>query len=147
MRATSLESMLGFGGGIFGRGAHFQVLRTTHHGKPTSTSQSPILQNYTIMEVPREIFNTKMVACHTMPLPLWGLLLSSPSYSISKVFKVSLEGEDGDKVEAIAVDMPYGYICMVHVSFLVLKIEPGSDPVCHFFPEGLGTIPCLSVAT
>lgn len=69
MRATSLESMLGFGGGIFGRGAHFQVLGTTHHGKPTSTSQSPILQNYTIMEVPREIFNTKMVACHTMPYP------------------------------------------------------------------------------
>lgn len=132
MCATSLESMLDFAGGIFGRGAHFQVQRTTHHGKPTSTSQPPILQNYTIMEVPQENFNTKMVACHTMPYPygVFYCLLSSPSYSMSKVFKVPLEGEDGDKVEAIAVcHMDTSAWSRNHVSFLVLKIEPGSDRV------------------
>lgn len=133
--ATSLESMLDFAGAIFGKGAQFQVLRTIHYGKPTPTSQSPVLQNYTIMEVPQEIFNTEMVACHTMPYP-YVVFYCHHQVSISKVFKVSLEGEDGDTVEAIAVcHMDTSAWSPDHVSFLVLKSEPGSAPVCHFFPE------------
>ncbi|KAF2294352.1 hypothetical protein GH714_009561 [Hevea brasiliensis] len=53
-----------------------------------------------------------------------------------KLVKVSLRGESGDKVEAIA-------ICHTdssrwehdHIVFRLLQVKPGS-PVCHFLPAG-----------
>ncbi|EXC07324.1 hypothetical protein L484_021232 [Morus notabilis] len=55
--------------------------------------------------------------------------------SENKVYKISLGGENGDKVEAVAVcHMDTSHWSRDHVSFRVLRIEPGTFPVCHFFP-------------
>ncbi|EXC07323.1 hypothetical protein L484_021231 [Morus notabilis] len=55
--------------------------------------------------------------------------------SENKVYKISLGGENGDKVEAVAFcHMDTSHWSRDHVSFRVLRIEPGTFPVCHFFP-------------
>ncbi|KAJ6385879.1 hypothetical protein OIU77_028948 [Salix suchowensis] len=54
----------------------------------------------------------------------------------NKVFVVSLIGDNGDTVEALAVcHLDTSQWGRNHVSFKVLGIEPGSSNVCHFFPE------------
>ncbi|KAA8545958.1 hypothetical protein F0562_020591 [Nyssa sinensis] len=141
--ATSLESMLDFTHGIFGLGTQFKVLSTSHLTKSTT-----ILQNYTIMKMPQEISAPKMVACHTMPYP-YAIFYCHSQESENKVFKVSLGGENGDRVEALAVcHMDTSQWSHDHVSFHVLGIEPGTSPVCHFFPgDNLVWIPLPPTST
>ncbi|RVW16862.1 BURP domain-containing protein BNM2C [Vitis vinifera] len=53
----------------------------------------------------------------------------------NKVFEVSLGGENGDRVEAVAVcHMDTSQWNQDHVSFRLLGVQPGASPVCHFFP-------------
>ncbi|KAK6136775.1 hypothetical protein DH2020_029488 [Rehmannia glutinosa] len=114
--ATSLESMFDFTKTILG-----------------SKENNTLLQKYTIMGI-REIPANKMVACHTMPYP-YAVFYCHYQESESRVYQVSLVGENGDKVEAVAVcHMDTSQWSRNHVSFQVLGIEPGSFPVCHFFP-------------
>ncbi|KAH7517828.1 hypothetical protein FEM48_Zijuj09G0105700 [Ziziphus jujuba var. spinosa] len=100
--ATSLESMLDFTRGVLGLDSPFSVVTTE------SLSNSNVsFQNYTILELPKEISASKMVAC----------------------------GEHGEKAEAVAVcrmDTPQWN--SDHTPFCVHGIEPGTSPVCHFFP-------------
>ncbi|KAJ0010663.1 hypothetical protein Pint_34623 [Pistacia integerrima] len=64
----------------------------------------------------------------------------------NKVFRVSLVGNNGDRVEAIAVcHMDTSKWSRDHASFRVLGIEPGSSHVCHFFqPDNLIFVPVSS---
>lgn len=142
--ATSLESMLDFAKDIFGSESHIKVVSTKH----MITKSRVLLQNYTISRVPREIPAPQMVACHTMPYP-YGIFYCHYQESESKVFKVSLDGENGDQVEALAVcHMDTSHWSPNHVSFRVLGIEPGSSNVCHFFPsEHLVLVPTSTHAT
>lgn len=135
--ATSLESMLDFTREAFGLEVDFSVVTTTY-----LTNLSTSFQNYTILEVPKEILAPKMVACHTMPYP-YAVYYCHYQESENKVYKILLGGETGDKVEAIAVcHMDTSQWSHNHVSFQVLKIKPGTLPVCHFFPaENLVWIP------
>ncbi|KAF7127901.1 hypothetical protein RHSIM_Rhsim11G0175700 [Rhododendron simsii] len=127
--ATSLESMLDFVNEIFGFNSQFQVLSTTHF-----TESTMLLQNYTILKKPEEISAPKMVACHTMPYP-YAIFYCHYQESESKAFKVLLGGDNGDRVEAVAVcHLDTSEWSPDHVSFRVLGMEPGSKPVCHFFP-------------
>ncbi|XP_059650008.1 BURP domain-containing protein BNM2A-like [Cornus florida] len=129
--ATSLESMLDFTRAIFGLESQFKVLSTTHL---TKTNSNTLVQNYTVLEVPREFSAPKMVACHTMPYS-YAVFYCHSQVSESRVFQVSLGGENGDKVEAVAVcHLDTSQWSRNHVSFRVLGIEPGTSPVCHFFP-------------
>uniref|UniRef100_A0A2N9IID3 BURP domain-containing protein n=1 Tax=Fagus sylvatica TaxID=28930 RepID=A0A2N9IID3_FAGSY len=76
----------------------------------------------------------KMVACHTMPYP-YAIFYCHSQKSENKVFKVRLGGENGDKVEAIAVcHMDTSQWSPDHVSFRLLGVQPGTSSVCHFFP-------------
>jgi hypothetical protein len=127
--ATSLESMLDFTRGIMGLESDFQVLTTSH-----LTKSNTLYQNYTFLKMPEEIPAPKMVACHTMPYP-YAIFYCHSQKSENKVFKVRLGGENGDKVEAIAVcHMDTSQWSPDHVSFLVLGVQPGTSSVCHFFP-------------
>ncbi|GMN37419.1 hypothetical protein TIFTF001_006793 [Ficus carica] len=134
--ATSLESMIDFTRSAFGEES-FSVVTTTFLTKLGTT-----FQNYTILEVPNEILAPKMVACHTMPYP-YAVYYCHYQQSENKVYKILLGGENGDKVEAVAVcHMDTSQWSRNHVSFRVLMIEPGTLPVCHFFPaENLVWIP------
>lgn len=127
--ATSLESMLDFTRTIFGLGVQSKVLATTH-----LTKSNTHIQNYTVLEIPQEVPAPKMVACHTKPYP-YAVFYCHYQKSKSKVFKVSLVGENGDRVEAIGVcHLDTSQWSPNHPSFRVLGIEPGTSPVCHFFP-------------
>lgn len=128
--ATSSEGMLDFVQGIMGENTQFKVLSTTHFSNST-----PLLQKYTILDAPQEVAAPKMVACHTMPYA-YAIFYCHYTTSKSKVFRVSLGGENGDRVEAIAVcHLDTSEWSPSHVSFRVLGILPGTSPICHFFPS------------
>ncbi|KAL7236772.1 hypothetical protein ACSBR1_019968 [Camellia fascicularis] len=82
--ATSLESRLDFVHAMFGLESEFRVVSTIDF-----TESTTILQNYTILEDPLEIFGPKMVACHTMPYP-YAIFYCHDQESERKVFKVIL---------------------------------------------------------
>ncbi|KAL2346136.1 hypothetical protein Fmac_000136 [Flemingia macrophylla] len=127
--ATSLESMLDFTQSILGMTSEPQVLATLHQAKSSVT-----FQNYTILETLMEIPAPKMVACHTMPYP-YAVFYCHSQNSGNRVYRVSLAGENGDRVDAMVVcHLDTSQWAPTHVSFQVLKITPGTSPVCHFFP-------------
>uniref|UniRef100_A0A5B6YII2 Putative BURP domain-containing protein 3-like n=1 Tax=Davidia involucrata TaxID=16924 RepID=A0A5B6YII2_DAVIN len=127
--ATSLESMLDFVRGIFGLEAPFKVLTTTHFPAPAMTLQ----QNYTFLELPKEISASNMVACHPMPYP-YAVFYCHSQGNKTKVFKIVVGGEDGNRVEAVAVcHMDTSHWSPNHISFRLLGFKPGTSPVCHFF--------------
>lgn len=127
--ATSLESMLDFTRSIFGFDVDIKIVSTKHQ-----TNSPTLIQDYTICQVPKEIISPKMVACHTMPYS-YAIFYCHYQESKSRVFKVSLVGENGDRVEAIGVcHLDTSEWSHSHPSFQVLGIEPGTSPVCHYFP-------------
>ncbi|XP_052172638.1 BURP domain-containing protein BNM2A-like isoform X4 [Diospyros lotus] len=129
--ATSFGSMLDFVREIFGLEVQFKALSTTHLTKSATT----LLQTYTILEVSQETSHYKMVACHIMAYPYAVFYCHYQESTESKVFRVLVEGENGDRAEAVAVcHMDTSQWSPNHVSFKVLGIEPGSSAICHFFP-------------
>ncbi|XP_014491954.1 BURP domain-containing protein BNM2A [Vigna radiata var. radiata] len=126
--ATSLESMLDFAQTILGFTHELQVFTTSHQTKSSVTFQNYTFEN--IVEIPA----SKMVACHTMPYP-YAVFYCHSQESENKMYKVALGGENGDRVEAMVVcHMDTSHWGHGHVSFQVLKVEPGTTSVCHFFP-------------
>ncbi|KAL8553208.1 hypothetical protein ACS0TY_001742 [Phlomoides rotata] len=128
--ATSKEQMLDSVGRIFGPNSEFRVVKTNYLSESLS-----ILQNYTITEAPVERSGPMSVACHMLPYP-YAVYFCHGQYSdYNKVYKVSLVGDDGGRVEAAAV-------CHLDTSrwdpenpaFGVLGTVPGALPVCHYFP-------------
>ncbi|XP_071726147.1 BURP domain-containing protein BNM2A-like [Rutidosis leptorrhynchoides] len=129
--ATSLESVHEFVNDIFGSNTQVNTLTTTHLKNPPSG----LLQNYKVEEISQNIPSPKLVACHTMPYP-YAVYYCHSQESENKVLMVSLEGEDGDLVEALSVcHMDTSQWNPNHVSFGVLGVEPGTTSVCHFFPS------------
>nr|XP_011465662.1 PREDICTED: BURP domain-containing protein 9-like [Fragaria vesca subsp. vesca] len=128
--ATSLESMTEFIQKIIGSGISFNILSTTL--PETSTS---ITQKYTILEEPKQVIASKMVFCHPVPYP-YAVFFCHHFEKDTKFFKVSLRGENGDKIEAVAVcHMDTSDWDPNHGLFRLLGIKAGaSSPVCHFFP-------------
>ncbi|GFY89945.1 hypothetical protein Acr_07g0001420 [Actinidia rufa] len=128
--ATCLESMLDSTRGIFGLATKFQVLTTKHLSNHTA-----LLQNYTILGVPRVVATKKMLACHTMPYLTYAVYYCHGQDGDHRLYELVLGGDNGERVEAVGV-------CHVdtsqwdpdHVAFRVLKTSPGKSPVCHFFP-------------
>ncbi|KAK2665287.1 hypothetical protein Ddye_003861 [Dipteronia dyeriana] len=130
--ATSFESMLDFTRGILGLDTKLRVLSTSFVENP---STKPYLRNYTVVEDPREILATKMVACHSMPYP-YAVFYCHSQEGENRVFEISLEGGgEGERVETVGVcHVDTSHWDRDHVSFRVLNIEPGTIPVCHVFP-------------
>ncbi|CAK7329721.1 unnamed protein product [Dovyalis caffra] len=127
--ATSLESMLDFAQTTFGLDTKVKALTTNHLRKPV-----PALKNYTILEDPKEILAPKMIGCHTMPYPYVVYYCHSQEGG-NKLFEISLGSEHGDRVQATGVcHMDTSQWDPDNPSFRVLKIKPGTAPVCHFFP-------------
>lgn len=128
--ATSHESMLNFATEILGSETNIKLISTVHLTRPTNG-----IQEYTIIQDPLSVLAPKAVACHTMPYP-YTIFYCHYQKSENRVYKVSLKGENGDRVEALAVcHMETSQWTPNHIAFRVLGIGPGSSPVCHFFPE------------
>ncbi|PWA34069.1 BURP domain-containing protein [Artemisia annua] len=129
--ATSMESVHEFARDIFGFDTQYKTMTTTHLKNPPSG----LLQNYKVIEISQNIPSPKLVACHTMPYP-YAVFYCHSQQSENKVLMVTLEGEDGDMVEALSVcHMDTSHWSRNHVSFGMLGVEPGMTSVCHFFPS------------
>lgn len=140
--ATSLESLIDSTRAIFGPNVQFKALTTNHLTKTTT-----LLQNYTIERITKEIAARRIVGCHPLPYP-YAVFYCHSQESDNKLFKVSLVGENGARVEAVAMcHMDTSQWNRDHAAFLVLKTEPGKSSVCHFFPaDNLVWIPSPSLS-
>lgn len=125
--ATSLKSMLDFATKMLGGDTHLKVLTTTRLSNSTI-----LLQNYTILEEPRETMAAKMVACHSMPYP-YAIFYCHCQESNNRLFEILLGADNGDRVKASAIcHMDTSQWDKDHASFKVLKTKPGASHVCHF---------------
>ncbi|KAK1423864.1 hypothetical protein QVD17_19173 [Tagetes erecta] len=126
--ASSLESMLDLTRGILGM-VKLKALTTDIHNMSNT-----LLQEYTFLNEPLEVNVSDMVACHTMAYPS-AVYYCHGQKGYNRVFEISLGGENGNIVDAIAVcHMDTSNWDSDHVAFRVLGGQPGSSPVCHFLP-------------
>ncbi|XP_047181735.1 BURP domain-containing protein BNM2A-like [Vigna umbellata] len=127
--ATSLESLFDFAHYLFGSNTQFKVLTTVH-----LTNSTAVLQNYTVSEV-KVISVPNVIGCHPMPYP-YAVFYCHSQQSDTRLYEVLVKGENGGRVQAAAIcHMDTSKWDRDHVSFRVLKVEPGTSPVCHFFPS------------
>ncbi|QHN99146.1 Protein RAFTIN 1A [Arachis hypogaea] len=139
--ANSLESMLEFVHNIIGS-------EEKHNIHTTSPSSGAPLQEYTILKISEDIYAPKWVACHPLPYP-YGVYYCHFISTGTRVFKVLLDGENGDKVEALGVcHLDTSDWSPNHILFKQLGFMPGEAPVYHFFPvKHLMWVPQPSTAT
>lgn len=128
--ATSLESMVDFATSSLGT-SHVRAASTVV-GKEGSPEQE-----YTVTAVKRAAAGgdqDQLVACHAEPYAY--AVFACHLTRATRAYAVSMAGRDGTGVEAVAV-------CHAdtagwnpkHVAFQVLKVKPGTVPVCHFLPQ------------
>ncbi|OAY52850.1 BURP domain-containing protein BNM2A [Manihot esculenta] len=128
--AKDIESTLEFIGHAFDSKEAFKILGT----KQTLTTA--FLQEYFVSEDPQEIKGSRKVICH----PMYGSYYCH--YDVKgafKVLKVLLDGESGDKVEAIAVCHLHTHITAEHAEhplYRMLGLKPGMSSVCHILAVG-----------
>ncbi|KAK4774576.1 hypothetical protein SAY86_009511 [Trapa natans] len=128
--ATSMEEMLDRTHQIFA--TESRALATTYISMKKTAKA---LQNYTVLETPKQIEARRMIGCHTMPYPYAVYYCHIQLQSETRLFQVALGGAEVDRIDALAAcHMDTSRWDRDHVSFKVLHIEPGSAPVCHFFP-------------
>lgn len=106
-----------------------KFMTTTH---PTMSTSS--LQNYKVLESPKEIKSSRKVACHLMPYPYAVFFCHyDGDSSETRVFKVSMVGEDTKgKIDAAAVFR----MDSARAALISLTNKQGKCPMCHFFSAG-----------
>ncbi|KAL6616003.1 hypothetical protein ACP70R_038273 [Stipagrostis hirtigluma subsp. patula] len=128
--ATSLESMVDFATSSLGT-SHVRAVSTVVAGEGSPR------QEYTMTGVartPTGADQQQLVACHAEPYAY--AVFACHLTRQTRAYSVSMVGRDGTAVEAVAV-------CHAdtsgwnpkHVAFQVLKVKPGTVPVCHFLPQ------------
>ena len=123
--ATSLESMVDFC--RYRLGKSIQAIST-------EVKKEIPLQTYTIEGV-KKMASDAAVVCHKQDYA-YTVFYCHTTQTTIKAYKVSMVGVDGTKAEAVAV-------CHTdtsdwnpkHLAFQVLKVKPGTVPICHFLPE------------
>lgn len=129
---SSLESMLDYVQKTFGLNTKFDLFTSVTH----ASKNSPSLQKYTFLEVPQQLSTQKMMGCHPMPYPYAIFYCHGHVDGTTRVFKIPLGGENGDKVDGIAVcHSNTSNWDEDHISFKVLNMKPRSGPVCHIIPH------------
>ncbi|XP_077219964.1 BURP domain-containing protein 3-like [Tasmannia lanceolata] len=123
--ATSLESMVDFATSKLG--TNVQVLTTTVD-KETAT------QEYTVGSGVKKMAGPKSVACHGQSY-VYAVFYYHET-SDTTAYMIPLVGNDGTSVEAVAVcHKDTSAWNPKHLAFQVLKVKPGSIPICHFLPQ------------
>ncbi|XP_042483430.1 BURP domain protein RD22 isoform X2 [Macadamia integrifolia] len=124
--ATSLESMVDYSTSKLG--TNVQAMSTEVDKEETQKQQ------YTITAGVKKMSSDKAVVCHDQPYAY--AVFYCHSTLTTRAYKVPLVGADGTKVNAIAVcHTDTSKWNPKHLAFQVLKIKPGTTPVCHFLPE------------
>ncbi|KAK8938864.1 BURP domain-containing protein 3 [Platanthera zijinensis] len=128
---TSVESMLDFVEAELG-GGDIRIVETAVAGGGIV----PGRQEYVVGPAgPRLLRAEAVVSCHSEPYPRAMYYCHTTKHI--QTYKVYLLGSDGVVVDAVmtchtntAAWNP-GYI-----GFRMLKVKPGTEPICHFMPQG-----------
>ncbi|XVF89220.1 hypothetical protein PTKIN_Ptkin19aG0112400 [Pterospermum kingtungense] len=124
--ATSLESMIDFSASKIGKN-NVQAISTE------AEKQTP-MQKYTISAGVQKMTGDKAVVCHKQNYPY--AVFYCHKTETTRAYMVPLEGADGTKAKAVAVcHTDTSAWNPKHLAFQVLKVEPGTVPICHFLPQ------------
>ncbi|KAF5823859.1 putative BURP domain-containing protein [Helianthus annuus] len=124
--ATSLESMVDFSTTKLGK--NVKAISTE-----VSAKESTPLQKYKI-KVAKKLAANKAVVCHKQNYA-YAVFYCHKTIS-TQAYAVSMVGGDGTKVNAVAVcHTDTAKWNPKHLAFQVLKVKPGTVPICHFLPE------------
>ncbi|GFS35404.1 BURP domain-containing protein [Actinidia rufa] len=122
--ATSLESMVDFSTNKLGKNVQ---------GLLTEVDRETQLQKYSITGV-EKMAGDKTVVCHKQEYAY--AVFYCHKKQTTKAYVVSLLGADGTKVKAVAVcHMDTSAWNPKHLAFQVLKVKPGTVPICHFLSD------------
>ena len=126
--ATSLESMVDFST------SQLKTRNVIAISTEISKEETP-MQHYTITSSGVIKLSAKgSVACHAQDFPY--AVFYCHKTRATEVYSVSLVGEDGSKIKAAAVcHMDTSSWNPKHLAFQLLKVKPGTVPVCHFLPQ------------
>ncbi|KHN15366.1 Dehydration-responsive protein RD22 [Glycine soja] len=125
---TSLESMVDFATTKLGSNNVDAVSTEV-------TKKDNELQQYTMAPGVKRLGEDKAsVVCHKENYP-YAVFYCHKSET-TKAYSVPLEGADGSRVKAVAVcHTDTSKWNPKHLAFQVLKVQPGTVPVCHFLPQ------------
>lgn len=125
--ATSLESMVEFTTSKLGK--NLWALSTEVGDKGTH------MQKYVMTVGVRKMRGLKAIVCHLTKYPY--AVFYCHKTEATRAYYVPLVSEDGEsKVKAVAVcHTDTSQWNPKHLAFQVLKVKPGTVPVCHFLPE------------
>ncbi|OAY55107.1 BURP domain protein RD22-like isoform X2 [Manihot esculenta] len=122
--ATSLESLVDFAIGKYGK----NVEAVLNEAEEENESQEYTILKGIIMVgeeqivCHRERYVYAVFYCHTI--------------KFTKVYSISMVGEDGSKAKAIVVcHTDTSAWSPKHYAFQVLKVKPGGPPICHFLND------------
>ncbi|KAH7847115.1 hypothetical protein Vadar_022100 [Vaccinium darrowii] len=125
--ATSLESMIAFTTSKLGK--NVQPISTEVEKKTNK------LEEYRVSGV-KKMGGEKSVVCHKQNYAY--AVFYCHKTTTTKAYMVSLVGVDGTKDKAVAVcHTDTSTWNPKHLAFQVLKVKPGTVPVCHYLPEDL----------
>ncbi|XP_076909957.1 BURP domain protein RD22-like [Bidens hawaiensis] len=123
--ATSLESMVDFCTTKLGK--NVKAISTEANNK-----ESIPFQKYKI-QVAKKLATNKVVVCHKRKY-VYAVFYCHKSST--EAYVVSMIGTDGTKVNAAAIcHMDTSKWNPKHFTFQLLKVKPGTIPICHFLPE------------
>ena len=123
--ATSLESMIDFSTSKLGKSV--QVIST-------EVEKETQKQEYTITSGVKKLAGDKAVVCHKQNYPY--AVFYCHKTETTRAYMIPLVGADGSKVKAVAVcHTDTSAWNPKHLAFQVLKVKPGTVPVCHFLPK------------
>ncbi|KAF5743256.1 dehydration-responsive protein RD22-like [Tripterygium wilfordii] len=123
--ATSLESMIDFTRTRLGKNT--QAISTEVDGQTQ-------FQRYKITAGVTKMRGDKSVVCHKKNYAY--AVFYCHATQTTNAYVVPLEGADGMKVNAVAVcHKDTSAWNPKHLAFQVLKVMPGTVPICHFLPQ------------
>ncbi|GAU21090.1 hypothetical protein TSUD_10070 [Trifolium subterraneum] len=124
---TSLESMVDFA--ISKLGNNVEAISTEVE------KESNELQQYVISKGVKKLGeDNKVVTCHTEKYP-YAVFYCHKTNGTNAYF-VPLESVDGNRVKAAAIcHTDTSQWNPKHLAFQVLKVQPGTVPICHFLPQ------------
>ncbi|XP_071704927.1 BURP domain protein RD22-like [Rutidosis leptorrhynchoides] len=124
--ATSLEDMVDFTTSELGK--KVKAITTEVY-----TNKVTPLQKYAIIGATK-LATSNFVACHKLKYP--HAVYYCHKDASTRLYSISLVGEDGTKVRGLAIC--HKYVADMYpkdMVFKVLKVKPGSAPICHVLPE------------
>ncbi|KMZ59892.1 BURP domain-containing protein [Zostera marina] len=126
--ATSLESMVDFATSIL-ETTNVKALSTVVLNK-----NDGLKQRYSIASSVLKGTRSRSVACHPSTFP-YALYFCHTMHN-TRTYSVSLVGENGSKIEAIAAcHEETSNWSPEHISFRLLNVKPGEGSICHFLSQ------------